>query len=138
MAVWGRVGTQVLVYAESLVEKSKKVVIGDGSAEGFVHEVLAGVPQAAKSDSFGHLVFVQVASTIQKRSSDIMPGDVIVLEDAKFKGHKGLSGYSNHVGVGGTPLVGIIHEFEPKKSKVRVYRAVLAPNQYPVSSASHS
>ena len=137
MALWGRVGTQVLEQASSLVEKSKKSVIGDGSAEGFVREVLAGVPHVSESDSFGHLVFSQTASTVQKRSSDIMPGDVIALEDAKFKGYKGLSSYSIHVGTGGNPLTGIIHEFEPKKSKIRVFQATLAPNQYPVRFSFH-
>ena len=133
IALWGKIGTQVIARAEELVEASKKSVIGDGSAEGFVRAVLDQIPDAF-SDDYGHVIYSQNGASVQKRASDIKPGDVIVLQDARFKGHKGLSSYSWHVGAGDVPLVGIIHEFEGKKSKVRVFQAAMHPNSYPVCS----
>jgi len=138
MALWGRVGTGVIAHASELVEQSKKHVIGDGSAEGFVYAVLTQVPNAANEASFGHVIYSQTGSNVQKRASDIMEGDVISLDNAHFKGHKGLSGYTSHVGGGDVPMVGIVHDFESKKSKVRVYQATMHPNTYPtVESVSY-
>ncbi|RPD62603.1 hypothetical protein L226DRAFT_568663 [Lentinus tigrinus ALCF2SS1-7] len=139
-AHWGRVGVQVHEISASYYEKSKKHVIGDGSYIGFVHAVLSQVPNAAQPteslESFGYLVYSQSAAAVQRRVSDIMPGDVIVVNDAKFKGHKGLQSYNQTVGVG-APLVGIISDFEPKKSKVKVYQANQHVGQQSVESASY-
>lgn len=124
MAVWGRVGVQVCEVATTLFEKSKKMLVGDGSYDGFVATVLSEVPNAAKHapPAYGYVVYVQSAGSVQKRASEIMPGDILVLHDAKFKGHKGIAAYSQTVGAG-EPLVGIVSEFEAKKSKVRVFQA---------------
>lgn len=43
--------------------------------------------------------------------------------DAKLKGHKGLQTYHQNVGVGGQHIVGVVNEFGPKKSKIRVLQA---------------
>jgi myosin tail region-interacting protein MTI1 len=135
IVLWGKIGTRVIAHAEELVETSKKSVIGDGSAEGFVRAVLDHVPEALQNDSeYGYLIYSQNGTSVLKRASDIMPGDVIAIQDARFKGHRGLSAYSWHVGTGDVPLVGIIHDFEGKKSKVRVFQAAMHPNSYPVSS----
>ena len=125
-AQWGRVGVQVHEIAATLFDKSKKSLVGDGSYRGFVAAVIAQVPNAvqptATLDSYGHLVYNQVGGAVQRRASDIMPGDVVVVSEAKFKGHKGLQSYSQTVGVG-EPLVGVIGDFELKKSKVKVFQA---------------
>lgn len=52
-----------------------------------------------------------------------MPGDVVALYDAKLGGRKGLTSYHQEVGGAGEPLVGIVNEFEPKKSKIKVFQA---------------
>ena len=126
MAHWGRVGMQVHETSAAFYDKSKKSVVGDGSYLGFVNAVLSQVPNASQPtdslDSFGYLVYSQSAAAVQRRVSDIMPGDVIVVSEAKFKGHKGLQSYNQTVGVG-APLIGIISDFEAKKSKVKVYQA---------------
>ncbi|TDL17740.1 hypothetical protein BD410DRAFT_882863 [Rickenella mellea] len=129
LALWGRVGVHVGEAAVALHEKSKRALIGDGTFPGFVNAVIGHVPQAAPATplqdgfSYGHLVYAQTGNTVQKRMSDIMPGDVIFLSEAKLKGHKGLQTYHQTVGVGGEPVVGIVCEFEVKKSKVKVYQA---------------
>lgn len=124
IAVWGRVGVQICEVATSLFEKSKKTLIGDGTYRGFVTAVVSEVPNASlpAPPSYGHVIYVQNASAVQKRVSEIMPGDIVELQDAKFKGHKGIQMYSQHVGVG-EPLVGVVSEFEPKKSKIRLFQA---------------
>lgn len=125
MAVWGRVGVQIHEAAATLFEKSKKSVVGDGSYIGFIDATLSQVPNAARassSDSFGYLIYSQVGPNLQRRASDIMPGDVIVLHDAKLKGHKGIQIYHQNVGAG-EPLVAIVADFETKKSKVKVFQA---------------
>lgn len=73
-------------------------------------------------DSFGYLIYSPVGSTLQRRASDIMPGDVIVLHDVKLEGHKGLEMYHQNVGIR-EPVVAIIADFETKRSKVKVFQA---------------
>ncbi|KAH7924515.1 hypothetical protein BV22DRAFT_1066606 [Leucogyrophana mollusca] len=140
MEVWGKVGVQVCEAATALHEKSKKSLVGDGSYVGFVKAVLGQVstalqPSGPEAD-FGYLVYAQTAGAVLRRASDIMPGDVIVLYDARLKGHKGLQTYHQSVGVV-EPLVGVVHEFEAKKSKVRVYQANQHVGQQTVESASY-
>jgi len=49
------------------------------------------------------------------------PGDIAAFHDAKLKGKKGLSSYSQAVGSVEEPLVGIVAEFDNKnKHKMRV------------------
>ena len=121
MAVWGRVGVQICEVATTLYDKSKKTLIGDGTFEGFIHAVLAEVPNACvpESELWGYLVYVQTGNAVLKRLSDILPGDVVELQDARLKGHKGLHVYNHTV----EHAVGVVSEFEPKKSKVKVFQA---------------
>ena len=127
MKVWGRVGVQVCEVATSLFEKSKKSLIGDGTYAGFITATLAGVPNAAPisaaSREYGYLVYAQNGSSVQKRVSEILPGDIVEIHDGKFKGHKGLHSYHQNVGGSGDVLLGIVGEFEAKKSKIRVFHA---------------
>ncbi|KAJ6622630.1 hypothetical protein B0H10DRAFT_1787920 [Mycena sp. CBHHK59/15] len=123
VAIWGRVGVHLCEAATQLYEKSKKSLVGDGTYAGFVHAALSEVPNAARgAPAWGYLVYSQAATSVQKRASDIMPGDIVVLYDAKLKGHKGIATYTQTAGAG-EPLVGIVSEFEPKKSKIRVFQA---------------
>ena len=125
-ATWGRVGIQVCEVAVELFEKSKKTLIGDGTYVGFVNAVLDRVPNTSvveeDASSFGYLIYVQTSSSVTKRAAEIMPGDIITLQDAKLKGHKGIQTYHRSVGEG-TPVVAIIGEYEPKKSKAKAYQA---------------
>ncbi|KAI0927093.1 hypothetical protein AcW1_007558 [Taiwanofungus camphoratus] len=140
MAIWGRVGVQIHETASVLFEKSRKSLVGDGSYLGFVTAVLSQVPNAAQPappfETFGYLTYAQTGSAVQKRASDVMPGDVIVLQDAKFKGHKGLQIYHQTVGVG-EPLFAIVSDYEMKKAKVKVFQANQHVGQQTVESASY-
>jgi len=122
MRLSATIGKQVQSVAASLFDKSKKLVIGDGTSQGFVDAVLAQVPQASKS-SHGHLIYVQTGNTVSRRLSNIMPGDIVELAEAKLKGHKGLQSYNQTAGTVQEPLVGIVGDFEAKKSKIKVFQA---------------
>ncbi|KIK71373.1 hypothetical protein GYMLUDRAFT_52464 [Collybiopsis luxurians FD-317 M1] len=138
VAVWGRVGVQVCEVATTLHENSKKSLIGDGTYHGFVEATLKEVPNAApiSGQEYGYLVYMQSGSSVQKRLSDIMPGDIVWMHEAKLKGHKGLQTYSQNVG-SGEPLVGIVGEFESKKFKIRVFQANQHVGQQTVESVSY-
>ncbi|THH26703.1 hypothetical protein EUX98_g7486 [Antrodiella citrinella] len=139
MAQWGRVGVQIHEIAATLLEKSKKTVVGDGSYTGFVTAAISQVPNAAAvspPEGFGYLIYLQIGSAVQRRASDIMPGDVIVLQDAKLKGHKGLQIYHQNVGVG-EPMVAIVGDFETKRSKVKVFKANQHVGQQSVETVSY-
>ncbi|KAG2146837.1 hypothetical protein DEU56DRAFT_786765 [Suillus clintonianus] len=142
MSLWGKVGVQVVESATGLFEKSKRSLVGDGSYAGFVKAVLAQVPDALRvsgeGEDWGYLIYVQTAASVQRRVADILPGDVIVILDAKFKGYKGLHTYSQTVGAGENgPLVGVVSEVESKKSKVRVWQANQHVGQQTVENVSY-
>jgi len=137
---WGRVGVQIHEIASVLFEKSKKSLVGDGSYLGFVNAALGQVPNAMQPEppfeSFGYLIYAQNGSAVQRRISDVMPGDVVVLQDAKFKGHKGLQIYHQHVGAE-EPVYAIVGDYEAKKSKVKVFQANQHVGQQTVESTSY-
>ncbi|KAF8624398.1 hypothetical protein AX15_005882 [Amanita polypyramis BW_CC] len=148
-AIWGRVGVQICEIAVALYEKSRRTLVGDGTYAGFVHAVLNEVPNAVRPaytvsssapvvpERWGYLVYAQSGPAVQRRLSDIMPGDIIELIDARLKGHKGLQAYSQHVGSAGEALVGVVGEVEQKKIKVRVLQANQHVGQQTVESVSY-
>ncbi|KAK1234167.1 assembly of actin patch protein [Marasmius sp. AFHP31] len=94
----GRIGVEVREVATGLYKKSKRALIGDGTYRGFVDATLAQVlPNVATPDSYGYLIYQQTGSSVQKRMSKILLGDIMWLKDAKMKGHKG---HTQHVGKG--------------------------------------
>jgi hypothetical protein len=124
-ALWGRVGVHVAKAALDLLERSKHTLVGNGSYEGFIAEALAQVPYASPPHGpgeYGILVYAQTAAQVHTRLTDILPGDVAVLEGARLKGHKGLHTYSITAGEG-APCMGVVSEFEAKKLKLRVLQA---------------
>lgn len=125
-----RIGTRVGAAAENLFDKARStaVLVGDGTYPGFVLACARQVPEAVVPSKtarypYGHLVYFQTSSTVHKRYAEIMPGDVIALQNALFKGSKGLQSYTEEYGSRGEPVVGVIGEYEQRKTKVRVYQA---------------
>ncbi|KAI0040109.1 hypothetical protein FA95DRAFT_1503312 [Auriscalpium vulgare] len=138
-ALWGRVGVQVHEAALSLLERSKRALVGNGSYAGFVGAVLEQVPNALPPQSaseYGYLVYAQTGGAVRTRASEILPGDVIVLEEAKLKGHKGLHNYSVIAGEG-LPCVGVVSEYDAKKLKVKALQANQHVGQATVESVSY-
>ncbi|KAI0301130.1 hypothetical protein B0F90DRAFT_1668005 [Multifurca ochricompacta] len=138
-AVWGRVGVHVAEAASGLLERSKRTLVGNGSYEGFIAEALALVHNASPPNGpgeYGFLVYAQTAAQVHTRLADIMPGDVVVLENAKLKGHKGLHTYSMSAGES-TPCMGIVSEFDAKKLKLRALQANQRVGQATVEAVSY-
>jgi myosin tail region-interacting protein MTI1 len=127
MMVWGKIGVHICEAATTLYDKSKKTLIGDGTFHGFVDLAIKQVPSARYPldvhSTYGYPVYQQTAGQVQKRVADIMPGDIVWLSDARFKGHKGLQTYHINVGEAGVPLVGVVTDFDQRKSKLRVLQA---------------
>ena len=124
-ALWGRVGIHVGEAASGLLERSKRTLVGNGSYEGFISEALAQVPNALPPQSpgeYGILIYAQTAAQVHTRVTDIMPGDVVVLDAAKLKGHKGLHSYSMSAGEN-APCMGVVSEFDVKKLKLKALQA---------------
>jgi len=71
-----------------MFEKSKKTLIGDGAYAGFVQAAVATAPNATAvpiaSGDYGYVMYVQNGASMQRRVSEIMPGDIVEIHDAKF------------------------------------------------------
>jgi myosin tail region-interacting protein MTI1 len=123
--LWSRVGADVGQAASGLLDRSKRTLVGNGSYEGFIAEALALVPNALPPQSpgeYGILIYAQTGAQVHTRVTDILPGDVVVLDAAKLKGIKGLHTYHIHAGEG-APCMGIVNEFDVKKLKLKALQA---------------
>jgi hypothetical protein len=125
--LWGRVGVYVGEEASGLLERSKRTLVGNGSYESFVAEALAQVPNALPPQSpgeYGILIYAQAGVQVHTRVTDILPGDVVVLDAAKLKGYKykGFNFYIDCVGEG-APRMGVVSQFNMKKLKLKVLQA---------------
>lgn len=117
-----RIGAQIFEAAMQVYEAHKKSVVGDGSSTAFSKAAMGLVPNAAPplGLNFGCLIYSQTGQTVHKRMSDVRPGDIVVIQKAILKGHKGLSSYHQEVGES-EPAVAIVSSFEASnKSKMKV------------------
>lgn len=124
-ALWFRVGAQVGEAASRLHERSKRTLVGDGSYESFIAEAFSQVPNVSpprRPGEYGILIYAQTGPQVHTRLTDVMPGDIAVLDGAKLKGYKGLHTYSMSAGEG-TPCMGVVSEFDVKKLKLKVLQA---------------
>jgi len=138
-ALWERVGVYVGEAASQLLERSKRTLVGNGSYEGFIAEALALVPNALLPQSpgdYGILIYAQTAAQVHTRVTDIMRGDVVVLDGAKLKGHKGLHTYNISAGEA-APCMGVVSEFDVKKLKLKALQANQRVGQVTVESVSY-
>jgi hypothetical protein len=124
-ALWFRVGAQVGEAASRLHERSKRTLVGDGSYESFIAEAFSQVPNVLlprRPGEYGILIYAQTGPQVHTRLTDVMPGDIAVLDGARLKGYKGLHTYSISAGEG-TPCMGVVSEFDVKKLKLKVLQA---------------
>jgi len=71
---------------------------GDGTYRGLVDAVLNDIPNACETTVEAdfrtrYLIYLQNGGQVKKRASEIMPGDVVEIVDARLKDTKGLGGY---------------------------------------------
>ncbi|TYJ58565.1 hypothetical protein B9479_000775 [Cryptococcus floricola] len=112
-------GAGLVRSAHAIFQQGKRGQYGDGSSTGFVLLAMqnAGITPA---EGWGQVIFEQEGGSILRRYDEPRPGDIAAFFDAKLKGKKGLSTYSQHVGSVEEPLVGVVAEFEERKHKLRV------------------
>ncbi|KAI0263991.1 hypothetical protein BC834DRAFT_827029 [Gloeopeniophorella convolvens] len=133
------VGIYVADAAAALHERSKREAPESSSHEGFVSRALSMVHNASPPQGpgeYGFLIYARTAAQVTTDVGEIMPGDIAVIETAKLKGHKGLHTYSMNVGEG-VPCVGIVSEFDSKKSKFKTLQAGQRGGQAIVESVSY-
>ena len=73
-----RRGVYISDAAALLHDKSRRVLVGDGTYPGFVLPVARQVPSAVIPSRsarypYGHLIYFQTAATVHKRYAEIMP-----------------------------------------------------------------
>lgn len=133
MANWHRVGTQIYEIARELFEESNHNGIGDRTYIGFVNSVLNRIPGVSTVDvdapSFGYLIYLQRGPLVTEKVTDLMPGDIISLHNAKLKSSEDTRTY--HLGIDERiTAVGIVGEYRPRKSTVKVYQAGKGAGQH--------
>ncbi|KAG2147049.1 hypothetical protein BD769DRAFT_1624989 [Suillus cothurnatus] len=82
MALWGKIGVQVVESATGLFEKSKRSLVGDGSYAGFVKAVFAQVPDAQHVSGEGLHTYSQ---TVGAGENGPLIGVVSEVESKKSK-----------------------------------------------------
>jgi len=99
--------------------------VGSCSYEGFIAEALSQVPNALPPQSpgeYGILIYAQEAAQVHTRLTDILPGDVFVLDRAIFE-----TSYVLYIKMlitdEGRPPMGIVSKFDPKKRKLEAVQA---------------
>ncbi|ODO10042.1 hypothetical protein I350_02267 [Cryptococcus amylolentus CBS 6273] len=113
------VGAGLVRSAHAIFQQGKRGQYGDGSSTGFVLLAMQNVG-ITPAEGWGQVIFEQEGGSILRRYDEPRPGDIAAFYDAKLRGKKGLSTYSQHVGSVEEPLVGVVAEFEERKHKLRV------------------
>ncbi|CAE6447284.1 unnamed protein product [Rhizoctonia solani] len=129
MVLSKKIGAKVRQSAITLAENRNDAAIAERTGTGFVTAVLAGVDNAYR-DSYGWPIFTQNEKTVQHSSSDIMPGDIVVMTDILFKRRK-FGGLESYTMSAGGELVGVVDEYEAKKRKLKVWNPFSWSPVYP-------
>jgi myosin tail region-interacting protein MTI1 len=123
-ALWGRVGVHVGEAASSLFNQSKRTPVGDGSYEGFINEVFSQVPNALPPQAlgdYGILIYERKADQVHIHLTDILPGDVVVLDSANLWSSDPIHTYTHWTGL--VPCLGVVSKFEPQKLELQALQA---------------
>lgn len=102
----------------------KDSVVGDGSPQGFILELLRPHKDALPpvgTRAFGALVYSNMANASTSQNDAIRPGDIISIRNAKFQGKHGPMHAKYSVEVGKPDHVGVVAEWDGTKKKVRAW-----------------
>ncbi|KAI9741511.1 MAG: hypothetical protein M1818_004317 [Claussenomyces sp. TS43310] len=107
------------------VSSKKDSVVGDGTSQGLVQELLKPFTEAllpVGTRAYGALVYSNLANASTQQFDEIRAGDIITLRNAKLQGKHGAmhAKYSMEVGAG-PGHVGIVAEWDGTKKKVRAW-----------------
>ncbi|KAG5945053.1 hypothetical protein E4U53_006764 [Claviceps sorghi] len=115
-----RFGRQISQAAAS----RKDTVVGDGTPQGFVMELLrplsAALPPVG-TRSYGALVYANMANASTQQQDVMRAGDIISFRNAKFQGKHGPMHAKYSAEVGKPDHVGVVAEWDGTKKKVRAW-----------------
>lgn len=98
--------------------------VGDGSAYGFIFELLRNLPNALRPvgiRAFGAVVYANLANASTQQHDEIRPGDIVTFRNTKFAGHKGTMHQKYSQEVGKPDHAGVVVEWDGTKKKLRVW-----------------
>lgn len=106
------------------VPKLKDTVVGDGTPQALVYELLKPFKDALHpvgTRAYGALVYSNLANASTSQNDEIRPGDIISIRNARFQGKHGAMHAKYSVEVGKPDHVAIVAEWDGTKKKVRAW-----------------
>jgi hypothetical protein len=106
------------------VHARKETVVGDGTPQGLIQELLkphttALLPVGTRG--YGAVIYSNMANASTQQNDEIRPGDIITLRNTKFQGKHGPMHAKYSMEVGKPDHVGIVAEWDGTKKKVRAW-----------------
>jgi len=106
------------------VTSKKETVVGDGTPQGLVQELLKPFADAllpVGTRAYGAVVYGNLANASTQQNDEIRPGDIITLRNTKFQGKHGPMHAKYTMEVGKPDHVGVVAEWDGTKKKVRAW-----------------
>ena len=107
------------------VHSRKETVVGDGTPQGLIQELLKPFTNAllpVGTRAYGATVYSNMANASPPQQNDeIRPGDIITLRNTKFQGKHGPMHAKYSMEVGKPDHVGVVAEWDGTKKKVRAW-----------------
>lgn len=106
------------------VTSKRETVVGDGTPQGLVQELLKPFADALRpvgTRGYGAIVYGNLANASTQQNDEIRPGDIITLRNAKFQGKHGPMHAKYSMDVGKPDHVGVVAEWDGTKKKVRAW-----------------
>ncbi|KAM7216364.1 myosin tail region-interacting protein MTI1 [Rhypophila decipiens] len=106
------------------VSKQKDTVVGDGTPQALVFELLKPFKDAlypVGTRAYGALVYSNLANASTSQNDEIRPGDIISIRNARFQGKHGAMHAKYSAEVGKPDHVAIVAEWDGTKKKVRAW-----------------
>ncbi|GKT47321.1 SH3 domain-containing protein [Colletotrichum spaethianum] len=106
------------------VTSKKETVVGDGTPQGLIHELLKPFSDALApigTRAYGALVYSNMANASTQQNDQIRPGDIISIRNARFQGKHGPMHAKYSMEVGKPDHVAVVSEWDGTKKKVRAW-----------------
>ncbi len=107
-----------------MVASKKETVVGDGTPQGLVQELLKPFADAllpVGTRAYGAIVYGNLANASTQQNDEIRPGDIITLRNTKFQGKHGPMHAKYSIEVGKPDHVGVVAEWDGTKKKIRAW-----------------
>ncbi|CZT42330.1 related to myosin tail region-interacting protein MTI1 [Rhynchosporium secalis] len=106
------------------VYSKKETVVGDGTPQGLIQELLKPFSDALLpigSRAYGAIIYSNLANASTQQNDEIRAGDIITLRNTKFQGKHGPMHAKYSMEVGKPDHVGVVAEWDGTKKKVRAW-----------------